>query len=237
MECEHDTCISRFTPAFVALTACLQSTSNQSLRLLEGVLATASWSGKRDSNSRPQPWQGCALPTELFPHGCPTVCSLVATTALRPDKAGAGNETRTRDLNLGKVALYQLSYSRIFPNPLHRGCMTQVFALESSWSGKRDSNSRPQPWQGCALPTELFPLGRRNNTPLHAHVNTIYGLDFTFLRAACSSAFRLGQAAHRYCRPDHRVSSAAAASSQSPRWKTGSPSQISLVFCCPGVTE
>src|SRR5690348_6430329 len=27
-------------------------------------------------------------------------------------------------------------------------------ALES---GKRDSNPRPQPWQGCALPTELFP--------------------------------------------------------------------------------
>ena len=33
-------------------------------------------------------------------------------------------------------------------------------------SGKRDSNSRPQPWQGCALPTELFPqngLQRYNN--------------------------------------------------------------------------
>jgi hypothetical protein len=28
-------------------------------------------------------------------------------------QTGAGNETRTRDLNLGKVALYQLSYSRI----------------------------------------------------------------------------------------------------------------------------
>lgn len=26
--------------------------------------------------------------------------------------SGAGNEARTRDLNLGKVALYQLSYSR-----------------------------------------------------------------------------------------------------------------------------
>ena len=26
---------------------------------------------------------------------------------------GAGNEARTRDINLGKVALYQLSYSRI----------------------------------------------------------------------------------------------------------------------------
>ena len=28
-------------------------------------------------------------------------------------KYGAGNEARTRDLNLGKVALYQLSYSRV----------------------------------------------------------------------------------------------------------------------------
>jgi hypothetical protein len=28
------------------------------------------------------------------------------------DDFGAGNEVRTRDLNLGKVALYQLSYSR-----------------------------------------------------------------------------------------------------------------------------
>ena len=25
-------------------------------------------SGKRDSDPRPQPWQGCALPTELFSH-------------------------------------------------------------------------------------------------------------------------------------------------------------------------
>ena len=28
-------------------------------------------------------------------------------------KTGAGNETRTRDPDLGKVVLYQLSYSRI----------------------------------------------------------------------------------------------------------------------------
>ena len=27
-----------------------------------------------------------------------------------------------------------------------------------NWSGKRDSNSRPRPWQGRALPAELFPL-------------------------------------------------------------------------------
>ncbi len=30
--------------------------------------------------------------------------------------SGAGNEARTRDLNLGKVALYQLSYSRRMKN-------------------------------------------------------------------------------------------------------------------------
>ena len=29
------------------------------------------------------------------------------------ENSGAGNESRTRDLNLGKVALYQLSYSRL----------------------------------------------------------------------------------------------------------------------------
>ncbi len=32
-----------------------------------------------------------------------------------------------------------------------------VFAVFNVWSGKRGSNSRPQPWQGCALPAELFP--------------------------------------------------------------------------------
>ena len=41
----------------------------------------------------------------------------------------AENETRTRDPNLGKVMLYQLSYFRK--------------NLKIKWSGKRDSNSRP----------------------------------------------------------------------------------------------
>ena len=30
-----------------------------------------------------------------------------------PHQTGAGEESRTLDLNLGKVALYQLSYSRV----------------------------------------------------------------------------------------------------------------------------
>ena len=102
------------------------------------------WSGKRDSNSRPQPWQGCALPTELFPHLSVKLyndkSNFEAKQTRWPENLkhtktkkgkrwlpfliercwhffrvfGAGNEIRTRDLNLGKVALYQLSYSRVF---------------------------------------------------------------------------------------------------------------------------
>ncbi len=42
--------------------------------------------------------------------------ALLVPTTLQQNKyrfkSGAGDESRTRDLNLGKVALYQLSYSR-----------------------------------------------------------------------------------------------------------------------------
>ena len=34
------------------------------------IAADLIWSGRRGSNSRPQPWQGCALPTELLPQVC-----------------------------------------------------------------------------------------------------------------------------------------------------------------------
>ena len=32
------------------------------------------------------------------------------------------------------------------------------------WSGQRGSNPRPQPWQGCALPTEPCPPARKKYT-------------------------------------------------------------------------
>ncbi len=74
------------------------------------------WSGRRGSNSRPQPWQGCALPTELLPL-CNIIlllftAPLLPSSTAEPAYTGAGEEARTLDLNLGKVALYQLSYSR-----------------------------------------------------------------------------------------------------------------------------
>ena len=46
--------------------------------LLEDVgVSSKIWSGKRGSNSRPQPWQGCALPTELFPRNAIKVLRLL----------------------------------------------------------------------------------------------------------------------------------------------------------------
>ena len=60
----------------------------------------ALWSGKRDSDPRPPPWQGGALPLSYF-RNC--------VKKLRRAENGA----RTRDPDLGKVVLYQLSYFRL----------------------------------------------------------------------------------------------------------------------------
>ena len=48
------------------------------------------WSGKRGSNSRPRPWQGRALPTELFPHTATDLLS-VACILLTSEKVSTSN--------------------------------------------------------------------------------------------------------------------------------------------------
>gem|GEM_PF-1098397 len=47
-------------------------------------------------------------------------------------ESGAGNEIRTRDPNLGKVVLYQLSYSRVNRDGYCRDVCRAVNSLESS---------------------------------------------------------------------------------------------------------
>ena len=120
-------------------------------------------SGKRDSNSRPQPWQGCALPTELFPHFSfydfseeEETRTPTSQLTLPPQSSASTNSAISpafqcpeQDSNLHASRHTHLKRARL---PFrHLGF------LMMSKSGKRDSNSRPQPWQGCALPTELFP--------------------------------------------------------------------------------
>src|SRR4029077_11446678 len=57
------------------------------------------WSGRRDSNPRPSPWQGDALPTEPLP-----------LEKIRPPVGGAESQDRTGDTAIFSRVLYQLSY-------------------------------------------------------------------------------------------------------------------------------
>ena len=56
------------------------------------------WSGRRDSNPRPSPWQGDALPTEPLPLEIPD------------HRCGAESQIRTGDTAIFSRVLYQLSY-------------------------------------------------------------------------------------------------------------------------------
>jgi hypothetical protein len=95
-------------------------------------------SGKRDSNPRPQPWQGCALPTELFPRTFAE--SFRAVTVFRParyrripldprsnNRGHGGEGNRTPDLVNAIHALSQLSYA---PGDGRVRCGTRVNRLE-----------------------------------------------------------------------------------------------------------
>ena len=67
-------------------------------------------------------------------------------------ESGAVDETRTRDLNLGKVALYQLSYYRI-PRII--------------WCGRRDSNSYTVKYQILSLARLPFRHARTTASGKH----------------------------------------------------------------------
>src|SRR2546428_9411791 len=84
-------------------------------------------SGKRDSNPRPQPWQGCALPTELFPCAVGQSNRSVGffvppPPPCRPCRPSSGGEgDRTPDLVNAIHALSQLSYAPVILGPAKRG--------------------------------------------------------------------------------------------------------------------
>ena len=73
--------------------------------------------GGRDGNRTRTPynWRRILSPLRL-PIPSPGQCQTFEKRSVKTDlfmNSGAGNEARTRDINLGKVALYQLSYSRV----------------------------------------------------------------------------------------------------------------------------
>ena len=48
-----------------------------------------------------------------------------------------------------------------------RGAIRRKTEEVPEWSGRRDSNPRHQPWQGCTLPAELLPPGKLPLSLLH----------------------------------------------------------------------
>ena len=87
-------------------------------------------SERRDSDPRPRPWQGRALPTELLSQS--KYC-FQYRTIVKFKERWAKDGTRTRDPDLGKVVLYQLSYFRSQFSPLWRGafenCGAKIYRL------------------------------------------------------------------------------------------------------------
>ena len=77
-----------------------------------GITPVFQWSGKRGSNPPPQPWQGCALPNELFPQWCLRVESNHNTGIFSPllyqlsyrGKNGDPKGARTPDLQRDRLA-------------------------------------------------------------------------------------------------------------------------------------
>ena len=62
-------------------------------------------------------------------------------------------------------------------------CSTDWAIEEWKWSGKRDSNSRPPPWQGGALPLSYFRISQQK---LFYTVNDILSSSFlTWLHSKC----------------------------------------------------
>src|SRR5258706_5738807 len=91
-----------------------------------------------------------------------------------PDEIGAGDGARTRDVQLGRLELYQLSYSRVCRSPFsclyglvlgkispRRGFFVLRLRGPASWTGK-DSNLRSQ-WRQIY---SLFPLTAREPVPV-----------------------------------------------------------------------
>ncbi len=138
-------------------------------------VVTCKWSGQRDSNPRPSPWQGDALPAEPCPHINLSNASLLEAT---PGFEPGVKALQASALPLGHVAI--LASSCLDKNwPVSRP------VLDRQWSGQRDSNPRPSPWQGDALPAEPCPQmvgvtrfelvtssvsGKRSPPELNAHL-------------------------------------------------------------------
>ena len=113
----------------------------------------AFWSCWADSNCRPHPYQGCALPTELQQQ-------MATRKGFEPSTSGV---TCRRSNQLNYLAIY---LSLLIKNELII-TFTSKLVKYFLWQGQKDSNSRHAVLETAALPTELYPymVGLRGLEP------------------------------------------------------------------------
>lgn len=115
--------------------------------------AVKEWSSHRESNSGPLPYQGSTLP-------------LSHASRILLGFNGAGEEARTLDFHLGRVALYQLSYARI-QNDNDKKMV--------AWGGFEPPKADAGRFTVCSL----WPLGNHAILNGAAHRNRTCDLRFT----------------------------------------------------------
>jgi hypothetical protein len=118
------------------------------------VAIRALFDGSHAANFAAQPWdmQISNCP-RIVPNSLPGKSAAIRKAPQTIDLRGFNNGGRGRNrTGVGGFAIRSIT-------TLLLGLKTPCYTSQSvkTWSGKRDSNSRPRPWQGRALPTELFP--------------------------------------------------------------------------------
>ena len=89
-----------------------------------------------------------------------------------------GGEARIRTGDKGFAGLCLTTW------PLRQLCKGPIDLIgpKNAWSGLRGSNPRPQPWQGCALPTALSPHCVSYYNQLLRKMQVLFLLKFLMIR-------------------------------------------------------
>ena len=128
---------------------CLTGGAHRSRTDLEGfaILCLTAWLARRNTKKK-EAWASFYRPCRKKQQSCFS-------------KFGAGKESRTLDLNLGKVALYQLSYSRVSSFELYR----RFFGSTALRSALDATATRPgRLGAGDAQPSRAWSSARTDST-------------------------------------------------------------------------
>ena len=103
------------------------------------------WSGRRDLNPRPQPWQGCALPLSYF-----RLSHSIFTD-------GGETQNRTGDTRIFSPLLYLLSYLALLVKEM--AGLTRLELATSGVTGRRSNRLSYNPIASI-ITFDWFPGGR-----------------------------------------------------------------------------